>query len=233
MWPLYKKELNYFLNNPVGYIIIILFATFANFFYLKDIFAIGSASMRPFFGFVPWLLLIFIPAISMRSFAEERRSNTLETLLSLPILEKEIVLAKFASLMTIIGLGLILTFALPITLFFMTHFSISEVLTSYVGIFLMSSSFTALCLFCSLKTNNQVVAFLVSILVLFLLMILSSDFLASVFPQSILGVVGYFGPGYHLQSFLKGILDFRALFYYLSFTVSLLYLTIVELKKKS
>src|SRR4030065_469479 len=75
---LYKKELNYYLNNPIGYIVLVLFAVFANFLFVKDIFIVGSASMRPFFNFLPWLFLIFVPALTMRIISEEKRVNTID-----------------------------------------------------------------------------------------------------------------------------------------------------------
>ena len=92
---LYKKELNYYLNNPIGYIVVVLFAVFANFLFVKDIFVIGSASMRPFFSILPWLFLVFIPALSMRTLSEEKRVNSIEILLTLPVSETQVVLAKF------------------------------------------------------------------------------------------------------------------------------------------
>jgi len=91
MITLYKKELSYYLSNSVGYIILILFAGFANFLFVKDVFLLGSVSMRPFFSVIPWLFMIFVPAISMRSISEERRTNTIETLLTLPVSETQIV----------------------------------------------------------------------------------------------------------------------------------------------
>src|SRR3990167_478658 len=116
MYTLYKKELGYYLNNPVGYIIVILFGVFANFLFVKDLFLIGTASMKPFFAFIPWLFLIFIPALSMRILSEEKRTNTLETLLTLQISETQIVIAKFLALLTIAAIGLVLTLSLPVSL---------------------------------------------------------------------------------------------------------------------
>ncbi|MEO6508606.1 MAG: ABC transporter permease, partial [Patescibacteria group bacterium] len=116
MKTLFKKELNYYLNNPLGYIVVILFAVFANFIYIKDIFVIGQASMKAFLGSMPWLLMIFIPAIAMRSFSEEKRNNTLESLLTLPVSESEIVVSKFLALLTLLAIALLLTLGLPIGL---------------------------------------------------------------------------------------------------------------------
>src|SRR3989339_11100 len=120
MLTLYKKELNYYLNNPIGYIITILFALFANFIFIKDIFIISSASLKPFFSILPWLLLIYIPALTMRALSEEKKTNTLELLLTLPISESQIVLSKFFALLTLTILGFFLTFFLPISLSFLT-----------------------------------------------------------------------------------------------------------------
>ena len=114
MFKLFKKELDYYLNNPIGYVVLILFVVFANFLYIKDIFVVGSASLRPFFGVLPWLLMIFIPALAMRSVAEEKRSNTIEVLLTLPISETQIVIAKFMALMILMGIGLLLTIGLTV-----------------------------------------------------------------------------------------------------------------------
>src|SRR3989344_5665671 len=105
---LYKKEIAYYLNNPIGYIVVILFAVFANFLFVKDIFVVGSASMRPFFSFLPWLFLVFVPALTMRILSEEKRVNTLEVLLTLPVSETQVVLAKFFALLTVAAVGLLL-----------------------------------------------------------------------------------------------------------------------------
>ncbi len=126
MKTLYKKELSYYFNNPIGYIVMILFAVFANFLYVKDIFVIGSASMQPFFGILPWLLLIFIPALSMRILSEEKRTNTIEILLTLPVSETQIIISKFLALTTLLFVSLLLTFGLPVSLMFLTKIYLPE-----------------------------------------------------------------------------------------------------------
>lgn len=232
MKSLYKKELGYYLNNPIGYIIVILFAAFANFFYVKDIFIIGSASMRPFFSIVPWFLLIFIPAISMRSLAEEKRMNTLETLLTLPISETQIILSKFLALLTILGMGLSLTLGLPISLSFLSRLYLPEILVGYLGVLFLGAFFISLSLFFSSQTKNQVIAFLVSILVLFFLLVMSTDFISSVLPKFVQDALIYFSPLYHLDNFLKGLVDLRSLFYFVSSILLFLFLSITELEKR-
>lgn len=233
MLTLYKKELNYYLNNPIGYIIIVLFALFANFLFIKDIFVVGTASMRSFFTIVPWLFMIFIPAISMRSFSQEKSANTIEVLLSLPVSETQIVLAKFMALFTICVIALTLTLGLPVSLFFLARLYLPEILVAYGGLTFLAASFVAVAIFFSSQTKNQVVSFLVSAISLFLLLVLSSDFIANIFPKMIQDTLSYLGPLYHLSNFIKGVLDLRSCIYFVGLTLVFLFLTVVDLEKRS
>lgn len=238
MIALYKKELNYYLNNPVGYIVIVLFATFVNFLYVKDIFVVGSASMKPFFSLIPWLMMVFIPALTMRSLSEEKRTNTIETLLTLPVSETQVVLAKLAAIATITLIGLLLTTALPVSLYAITSVTsgkihLPEIFVGYTGAFLMSLLFISLSLFFSSLARSQVVAFMSSVITLFFFIVLSQDFLASVLPSILLDALGYFSPVYHLDSFIKGLLDLRAITFFISFTILFTFLTIIDLEKRN
>lgn len=233
MKTLFKKELNYYLNNPIGYIIIILFAVFANFLFVKDIFVVGSASMKAFFSLVPWLFMIFIPALAMRSFAEEKRNNTIEVLLTLPLSETEIVLAKFFSLFTLVLLALSLTLALPISLFFLSNLYLPEIIVGYLGLLFIGSLFLSISLFFSSLTKNQVVAFLTALLTIFFLMVLGSDFVGSIFPKFVIDITSIFTPLYHLQSFIKGLIDFRSVYYFFVLSVVFLFLVIINLERRS
>jgi ABC-2 type transport system permease protein len=229
----FKKEINYYLNNPIGYIVIILFSVFVNFFFVKDIFVSSVTSVKPLFNLLPWFLLIFIPALSMRIFSEEKRSNTIEILLTLPIKEEQVVFSKFFSLLVLYFLSLLLTFGFVIFLFLFSKLYLPEVLVGYFGEILFGASLIAFSLYVSNKTKNQVVAFLISVLSIFLFLVLSSDFVASVVPRIIIDILIYFSPVYHLQNFINGVIDFRSLIYFLSFIGLFLELTIIDLKKRS
>ncbi len=233
MYTLYKKELNYYFNNPIGYIVIVLFASFANFLFIKDIFVVGSASMRSFFSILPWLFLVFVPALSMRILSEEKRTNTIEVLLTLPVSETQIVVAKFFALLTLVAMGLLLTVGLPISLSFLTKIYLPEILVGYLGSLFLASLYISLSMFFSSLSKNQVMAFLGSVLVLFLLLVLSTDFTASVLPGFIQDFLVYFSPYEHLQNFIKGVVDLRSLFYFVSFSIMFLFLTIINLEKRS
>lgn len=227
-----KKELFYYFNNPAGYIVAILFATFANFLFMKDFFLRGTSSLRPFFDVFPWILLVFVPALSMRIFAEENRSHTLEVLLSLPIEEKAIVLGKFTALLIFTLLSLVLTLSVPLTVFLTGRLFVAEIVVSYLGVFLMASSFISASLFFSSLTSNQIVAFLSSVVVLFFLTVLGGDFLSTVLSRGILEQLAFFTPLYHYGSFLKGVVDLRAVFYFTSLTALFLFITVVSVERR-
>lgn len=237
MKALYKKELQFYLNNPIGYIVIILFAVFANFLFVKDIFVMGSASLRPFFDILPWLLMIFVPALTMRSISEEKKTNTLEVLLGLRVSETQIVLSKFLALLTMVGIGLLLTVSLPFSLHFLisnagSKVYIPEFLTGYFGELLLAAAFIAISLFFSSQTKNQVVAFLLSVITLFFLIVSSTDFVAGVLPRFIYDFVTYISPVTQVSSFVKGVLDLRSIYYFVSFTAIFLILTIIDLERR-
>src|SRR3990167_9255881 len=149
MFTLFKKEIQFYLNNPLGYIVLVLFGVFANFLFVKDIFVYGSASLRPFYTILPWVYMIFIPAVTMRLIAEEKRTNTMEILLSLPLSELQIVLAKYLSACFMAILGLLLTLGLPISMYMLTksvgsRIYLPEVFPGYLGVILLISVFVAI-----------------------------------------------------------------------------------------
>lgn len=232
MKTLYKKELQYYLNNPIGYIVIVLFVVFANFLFVKDIFVVGSVSMRSFFQLLPWLFLIYIPALSMRIVSEEKRTNTLEILLTLPLSETQVISAKFLALVTLVGVSLMLTLGLPVSLSFLSGLYLPEIIVGYFGSILLASFYISLSMLFSSQTKNQVVAFLSSILVLFLFTVISTDVTASVLPRSIQDFLVIFSPMSHLLNFVKGVIEVRSLFYFISGTLVFLFLSIIDLEKR-
>lgn len=232
MKALYLKEIGYYLKNPTGYIIITLFAVFTNFMFVKDIFTVNTASMRQFFDLIPWMLLVFVPAISMRSLAEEKRSNTIETLLTLPISEIQIVLAKFLALLSIVSIGLLLTISLPVSLSMISTLYLPEIIMGYIGTVLLGALFISISLFFSSLTKNQVVAFLSSILALFLLLVVNVEFAAGMIPHLMADALVILSPYIHFLTFVKGLLDIRAMFYFASFIVLFLGLTVIDLEKR-
>ncbi len=233
MKALYKKELSQLLNSPVGYTVPIAFALFLGYMFMKDVFVVGSASLKPFFGVAPWLLFIFIPALSMRSISEEKRLNTIETLLTLPLSETTIILAKLLSLFTVCAISIGITLSIPLVLGFLSALSISELMVGYCGLLLMSLLYLTFSLYISSKLTNQIASFSVSVIILFLLTTLSSDFLANLLPKMIQDVLIFASPLLHLDNFVKGVVDMRSLFYFLMLSLLFFQLTVSELSKRT
>ncbi|PIY69000.1 hypothetical protein COY90_02930 [Candidatus Roizmanbacteria bacterium CG_4_10_14_0_8_um_filter_39_9] len=233
MKPIINKEIQYYLNNPIGYIILALFGIFINFLFVKDLFVNGAFSLQTFFALIPWIYLIFIPALGMRIFSEEKRLNTLEVLLALPVSETQIVLAKFFSLVFLVCISLVLTLSIPVSVNLISHLYLPEVVVGYCGAVLIGGAFISLTMLFSVRTKNQIVAFLLSVLTIFVLMGLSSDLLATILPKSIQDILIFFGPLNHYQNFAKGILDVRSIFYFVCIIVLSLFATIIDLEKRS
>ena len=237
MFSLYKKEINYYLNNPLGYIILVIFGIAVNYMFLKDIFVVGSASMRPFFNLIPWLLMFVIPAITMRALSEEKKNNTIETLLTLPISETQIVLAKYFAILTYISLGLLLTIGLPVSLYiltssFATPIYLPEVFIGYIGVLALSSLFISISLLFSSLTKNQDVALITSFFTLFMLLVLATEYM-SFLPRVVQNSLAYFSPLTHLHNFVKGLLDLRSIIYFKSLSILFLFLTVIDLEKRA
>lgn len=233
MKALYKKELMQFLNSPVGYTVPVVFALFLGYLFTKDVFIIGTASMKSFFSVAPWLLFILIPALSMRSISEEKKTNTIEVLLTLPLSEEKIVRAKFASIFTVLAITLALTLSIPLVLGFLAKLYLPEILVGYVGLLLLSLSYLSFSLYVSSKVTNQIASFSLSAITLFLITTLSSDFLANLLPKTAQDFLLLVSPILHLDNFAKGVLDFRSLFYFVVFTLIFYQLTVKELQKRT
>jgi ABC-2 type transport system permease protein len=232
MKALYKKELMQILNSPVGYSVPIVFALFLGYLFTKDIFVLGSASLTPFFNVAPWLLFILIPALSMRSLSEEKRTNTVEVLMTLPLSENTVVLAKLLSIFTITIITLGLTLSIPLVLGFISALYIPEILVGYVGLLFLSLLYLSFSLYISSKVSNQIASFSLSVIILFLVTTLSSDFLANLLPKAVQDVLIFGSPLLHLDNFTKGVVDLRSVSYFTVLIVLFFKLTVTELQKR-
>ncbi|MFO0703628.1 MAG: ABC transporter permease subunit [Patescibacteria group bacterium] len=232
-----KKEINQLLNNPYGYIILILFAVFANFIFVKDLFVIGTVSMKQFFQMMPWILMIFMPALSMRLMSEEKRLNTIEVLRTLPLTESQIVVGKFVALIIATLIGLALTLGLPISLNSIASATgslyLPEVFIGYIGVLFYAAMAGAISLFFSGMTSNQVVSFLLSAITMFLLNMIGGEFLGTVLPKAVQDVMLVLSPLNQLIAFTNGVLDIRSIFYFISVTSVFVFLSVVDLEKRS
>ncbi len=236
---LFKRELQSYFNTPIAYVFIVIFLFLSGVFtfYLGNFFSRGQADLQPFFNFHPWLYLFLIPALSMRLWAEERKSGSIELLLTLPVTVTEAVLGKFLAAWVFTGIALLLTFPMWITVNYLGSPDNSVIFGGYLGSMLMAGAFLAIGSSISALTKNQVVAFIISV-VICLLFILSGlplvlDFFTGWAPQFLINLVSSFSFLTHFDSLSKGVIDLRDLIYFISLMAVWLFsnIIVIEMKK--
>lgn len=219
---IFRRELAGYFNTPLAYIFIVIFLFLTGIFsfYLGNFFERGQADLKPFFQFHPWLFLFLVPAISMRLWAEERKSGSIELLLTLPMPLGATVLGKFLAAWAFTIIALLLTFPMWITVSFLGDPDHGVILASYVGSMLMAGGYLAIGACISAATKNQVIAFVISVVVCFLFTVSGApivlDFFAAWAPQTILDTIASFSFLTHFNSITDGVIDVRDAVYFLS-----------------
>lgn len=233
-----RRELAGYFSTPVAYIFIIIFLVLANAmaFYVGYFFERGQADLQTFFGFHPWLYLFFMPAIAMRLWSEERKSGTIELILTLPVTLTEAVLGKFLAAWLFAGIALMLTFPLWLTVNWLGDPDNGVVLASYIGSFLMAGSYLAIGSCLSALTKNQVIAFVLTVAICFLFTVSGSASLLSLFgdrvPAAVIDTMASFSFLTHFNSIIKGVIDARDIVFYASLIAAWLFATVVVLDLK-
>lgn len=221
-FPVYKRELLGYFRSPVAYVFIVIFllSTTGATWYLGSFFQANEASLDNFFFFHPWLYLFLIPAVGMRLWSEERRSGTVEILLTLPLKLPEVVVAKFMAGWTFIAFSLFLTFPMIFTVYYLGEPDGGAIFTGYLGSFLMAGGYLAISSFTSALTKNQVISFILSFLVCFILVLLGWGVLAqsleSMFPLAFADFLTGFSFSTHFDALRRGVIDFRDIVFFLS-----------------
>ncbi len=227
-----EKEWLSYLNGSLIYVVVPTFLSLVGFFslYFQDIFITGVLSMRGVFFWAALSYLLLIPAITMRSFADETRTGSLELLATMPIKDEELVLGKYLAALGLLLLTLLLSFTYPITLSMLGDLDWGPVLGGYLGLFLLGAAFTAIGVAASASVKSQVIAFLLAFL-LSLLPFLSGYTLSKV-PSSLLPVVQYMSFEYHFNNLARGVIDSRNLIYYGSIIGLFLHLAFFQLQRR-
>lgn len=237
---LFRRELASYFATPVAYVFIVIFLVLAGAFtfYLGGFYQRGQADLQPFFSFHPWLYLFLVPAVSMRLWAEERKSGSIELLLTLPVTMWQAVLGKFLAAWAFIGIALLLTFPIWLTVNYLGDPDNGAIVTGYLGSLLMAGSFLAIGSCLSALTRNQVIAFVLTALICFLLLLagwpLVLDAIASFgLPQGAIDAVAGLSFLTHFAALSKGVLDLRDLLYFLLMIGFWLYASavVIDLKK--
>jgi ABC-2 type transport system permease protein len=239
VWPIFKREFNAYFSTPLAYvfIVIFLFAMGAFTFYIGHFYENGVADLAVFFGYHPWLYLFLVPAIAMRLWAEERRTGTMELLLTLPVPVWATVAGKYLAAWAFTGVALLLTFPIWITVNYLGNPDNGVIFASYVGSFLVAGGYLAIGACISASTSNQVIAFVVSVVVCFLFTIsgapLVLDFFHGWAPLVIVNAISSFSVLTHFTAIEAGVIDLRDVIFFFSLIALFLAanIVVVNLKK--
>jgi ABC-2 type transport system permease protein len=218
MWLITRRELQSFFDSLIAYIMIVVFLALSGLFtwlYGSDVFYVNQASLQSFFSIAFWTLFFFIPALTMKQIAEERRSGTIEMLLTKPVSEWQILWGKFWATLILIGIALLLTLPYYFTVWSLGPIDHGEVWTGYLGLLLMSSAYISIGLFASSLTTNQIVAFLLALFTGIFFHLLFG-FLASNMSGTLASVFGYLSLSTHYDSITRGVIDTKDILYFLS-----------------
>lgn len=239
VWAIFKRELRAYFATPLAYVFIVIFLALAGSFtfFMGGFFERGQADLSSFFIFHPWLYLFLVPAIAMRLWAEERRSGTIELLMTLPTTTFAAVLGKFLAAWVFAGIALLLTFPIWLTVNYLGDPDNGVILASYIGSWLMAGAFIAIGACTSALTKNQVIAFVVGAAACFLFLMSGVDLVLSAFrpwaPQLVVDTVASFSFITHFGELLKGVVNLATLLFFASLIVLCLVVNslLVELKK--
>lgn len=233
-----RRELWSYFVTPVAYVFMVIFLVLAGTltFYSGDFYDRGLADLQPFFDMHPWLYLVLVPAVTMSMWAEERASGTLELLFSLPVSISQAVLGKFLAAWAFIGICLILTFPIWITVNYLGDPDNGVILAGYVGSWLMAGAFIAIGACMSTATRSQIVAFILTASICFLLLLIGQpqvlDFFQDSVPPKLIGAMGQLSIARHANAIARGVLDLRDLVYFFATIVAWLGASVVVLDLK-
>ena len=227
---IFKKEFKSYFVSPIAYVFITIFLAVSSYLFFHVFFINNQADMRGFFEPLPLIFLIFVPAIAMRSWAEERKVKTLELLLTWPITDFEVVAGKFLASFCFIAVAVLLTVTIPISIVAIGGKpDFGPIITGYLGALLMGGAYLAVGMWISSYTENQIIAFLLGVVACFFFFIIGSPFIVIFVAPWLAPLFTYLGLGSHFDSIQRGVIDSRDLIYYLSVIGFFLFLNMQSL----
>ena len=227
---IYRRELRSYFNSPVAYVVIVVFLAIIGWFFTSNLFLVNVASMRIVFELVPLVFLFFVPAITMRLLAEEKKAGTLELLTTKPVRDVEIVLGKFLSAWTLIAAALVPTLIYLITMMVLGKPDVGPILSGYLGLMLMGAVYVGIGILASSLTENQIIAFIISFLIVLALFMM--DKVLIFVPAGLASTVEFLGIDYHFSNIARGVIDSRNIVYFASLIVFSLLLATVSLERR-
>ena len=214
IFTIFKKEVRSYFNSPAAYIVITFFLLFTGYFFGSNLFLMNQANLRTAFGIIPLVFIFFMPAITMRLIAEEKKTGTIELLVTYPIKDSEIVIGKFLSALMLLAVALVFTWFYVFSVSLLGNLDGGQVIGGYFGLLLMGAAYLAIGMFASAITENQIVAFIVALVIIFIFFLM--DKILFFIPSSLVSIFQYLSIDYHFQNISRGVIDSRDLLYYFS-----------------
>jgi ABC-2 type transport system permease protein len=209
-----RKEIRSYFTSTIAYVVITVFLLITGWFFSTNLFLVNQATLRAAFGIIPIIFIFFVPAITMRLISEEKKSGTIELLVTMPIKDYEIIIGKFLSALSLVAIALLFTFTYVLTIALLGNADAGPIIGGYLGLLLMSGAYLALGLFASSLTQNQIVAFIIAIAIIFVLFML--DKILFFVPAGLATIFEYLSIDYHFNNIARGVIDSRDVIYYLS-----------------
>ncbi len=211
---IFRKETKSYFGSPMAYIALAVFLVIAGWFFTLNLFKENQAHLRSIFDILPFLMVIYAPALAMRLIAEERKSGTMELLVTMPVRDFEVVLGKWLASFVLFAVGLAFTLIYALTIIVLGKPEIGPIFTGYLGLLLCGGAYLAIGVLGSALTENQIVAFILSFLIsgIFAILIFS----AMIMPPAVADIIQYLSTTYHFQNITRGVIDSRDVIYYLS-----------------
>lgn len=232
-----RRDLGSYFNSPIGYIFMMVYVTMSVGLYITSFFTFPVADMRPYFDNLPLLLCVFVPAITMRVWAEERKENTWEMLLTFPMQARELVLGKFFAALIFFMATLLATVTVPAMLFSLGNPDIGAIISGYLGTLLLGAFFLSLGIFFSGFFKDQIVAFVITLLTCFMFFLVGTDFIAAYIDDRIAGLgsmlSNLLGIFVHYESFTRGVLDIADVLFFVAWSVLFLILNMLYIDGRS
>lgn len=225
---IFKKELKSYFNSPIAYIVISVFLLITGWFFSTNLFLANQASLRSITETIlPLVMFFFVPAITMRLLAEEKKSGTMELLATMPIETTQIVLGKYLASLFLLFIALLLTLPYSITLIALGNPDVGIIISAYFGLMLLGGTYLAIGMFASSITKNQIVAFIITFLILLVLFML--DKVTLLFRGQVATLMQYISTDFHFRNIARGVIDSRDLIYFLSMIAAFLFFTNISL----
>ena len=229
---IFKKELRSYFNSPIAYIFLVVFLVIANWLFFGSFFLNGQVTLRPFFSLIPWIFLIILPALTMRLWSDEKKGGGMELLLTLPIRDSEAVFGKFKAACAILCITLLLTAPTALTVAFLGNIDGGEIIGGYIGSYLLGCSIIALGAFMSSITKNQIVAFLLSVALSFIFLIIGQDYTLAPFSGLIASILNFVSFLPHYQTLSGGLISGGDVVYFIGMIFFFLFLNTKVLESR-